>query len=404
MQPPAAGCWEYPSYASKKGKIVKISKAFRAIVASTWAVLATFAHAQGVSPSEVILGQSVYLTGALAELGNDFTNGANAYFSTINAAGGVHGRKIRVITMDDAYDPKKALANLDELERQGAFALFQFAGTGTVREVAAVAASRRIPLVAAVATGPRLRAVHNPYTWYVRAGNTEELEAIIDHLHAIGVKRVAAVYVVAPYGLEGYEALQTIIAKKRAGFEGGGLVAAATLKTDGEGAESAAKQLLTAAPQAVVMITVPASSKAFISAGKRVGLGATLYSLNAGLPIGAVKELGEVAHGVVVCQVMPSANRVAIPVVREYQQAYRASGFSKFTSASLEGYINAKVMVEALNRAGRNLTRGSLVQALDSMGSHDTGGYKVRFSSTSHGGSRAVELTIVGSGGEQFIY
>ncbi|KQW02282.1 hypothetical protein ASC87_13750 [Rhizobacter sp. Root1221] len=383
---------------------MNVSKACRAIVASTAALLATLAHAQGVSSREIVLGQSVYLTGALAELGNDFTNGANAYFSKVNASGGVHGRKIRVITMDDAYDPKKALANVDELERQGAFALFQFAGTGTVHEVSTVAASRQIPLVAAVATGPRLRAAHNPYTWYVRAGNTEELEAIIDHLATIGHKRVATVYVDSPYGLEAYEAMQSIIARKSGSFEAGRLVAAVAMKTNGDGAEAAATQLRDAAPQAVVMITVPASSKAFISAAKRAGLRSTLYSLSAGLPVGALRELGGEAHGVIVSQVMPSANRAAIPVVREYQQAYLGAGFDKFTSASLEGYINAKVMVEALTRAGRNLTRAGLVQALDSMSSYDMGGYKVRFSNTAHGGSRAVELTIIGSGGGQFIY
>jgi len=377
---------------------VGISKQFRTVVVTAAASTMALVHAQGVTSNEVVLGQSVYLTGALAELGNDFTNGANAYFRKINDAGGVHGRKVRVVTRDDAYDPQRALGVVHELEKK-VFALFQFAGTGTVREVSAVAAARQIPLVAAVATGPRLRAEHNPYTWYVRAGSTEELEAIVNHLMTVGNKRVATVHVDAPYGTEGLEAVQAIVARK-----GGHLVASAVMKTTGEGADQAARELPAAGPQAVVMITVPAASKAFISAAKQVRLRSTLYSLNAGLPIGAMRDLGQHAHGVIVTQVMPSIERQAIPVVREYRQDYLAAGHTGFSSASLEGYINAMVMVEALRRAGSNPTRPALARALDSMDSYDVGGFKVQYSNADHGGSRAVELSIGSVNGEKFIY
>lgn len=355
--------------------------------------------APGVTEQEIILGQSIYLTGPLAELGNDFTSGAAAYFDQINAAGGVYGRKIRVITMDDAYDPKKALANLAVLESKGVFALWQFAGTGTVREVSLVAAEHRIPLIAAIATGPQLRAVLNPYTFYVRAGNSEEIQTIINHLLVSGITRVAAVYVDVPYGQEGLREVQRVMQDRKAQ-----LIATASMKTNGDDALVAAQAMRTADPQAIVMITVPTSSKRFIQAARQLRLRSTMYSLNAGLPIGTMQELGEDGDGVVVAQVMPNVNKIAIPVVREYQRAFRASAHQKFTSASIEGYINAKIMVEALKRAGKQPTREGLIRAIEAMTDYDAGGYRVHFSPANHAGNRAVELSMGSASKSKFIY
>jgi ABC-type branched-subunit amino acid transport system substrate-binding protein len=370
-------------------------------VVSAAAVLcgSLLAHAQGVSDREIVLGQSVYLTGALAELGVDFRDGADAFFRQLNERGGVHGRQIKVITLDDAYDPKRALANVDELERKGVFCLWQFAGTGTVREVAPVAAQRRIPLIAAIATGPVLRRQLNPYTFYVRAGNTEEYEAIVNHAIATGIKRLAAVYVQAPYGEEGIKEVEAIVRAR-----GRSLVASVSIKVDGAGSDEAMRQLAAADAQAVILVTVPTSTKAIVRAAKRVGHRATLYALNAGLPVGAMRDLGDDAHGVIVTQVMPNPSGIAVPVVREYQQAMRAAGHTRLSSASIEGFINAKIFAEALRRAGKSPTREALVQAMEGLATYDAGGYRVHFSSARHNGNSYVELSIVSAAGEKFIY
>jgi ABC-type branched-subunit amino acid transport system substrate-binding protein len=355
--------------------------------------------APGLSSNEIVLGQSIYLTGALAELGQDFTAGAAAYFKRINEAGGVNGRRIRVVTLDDAYDPKRAVANAVALEAQGVFAFWQFAGTGTVHEVTELAERHQVPLIAAIATGPALRAVLRPHTFYVRAGNAEELRAVVEHLLTSGLTRVAVAYVDAPYGNEG---LAEVEAAMKA--HGKALVAKASFKLNGDGAEAVATELARIAPQAVVMVTVPASTKAFVAAARKAALGSQLYALNAGLPIGAAHELGELAHGVIVCQVMPNVNDQSIPVVHEYRDAYRAFGRTNYTSASLEGYINAKVFVEALRHSGLEPTRQSLLQSLEALSALDVGGYTVHYSHSSHAGSRRVELSIVSTEGQKFIY
>ena len=126
--------------------------------------------------------------------------------------------------------------------------------------------------------------------------------------------------------------------------------------------------------------------------------------MNAALPIGVVKELGAAAKGVIVCQVMPNVNNVSIPVVREYQQALRDQGQAQFSSASLEGFINAKVMVEGLRRMGRNASRTGLMQALEGMSGYDVGGMRVGYGPGNRDGSKYVELSIISSDASKFVY
>src|SRR5262249_16377160 len=129
-------------------------------------------------------------------------------------------------------------------------------------------------------------------------------------------------------------------------------------------------------------------------AARKVSLNSTLYSLNAGFPVGTMKDLGAAAHGVIVCQVMPNVDRPAIPIVRDYRRDYMAAGHNTFSSASLEGYINARILVEGLQRAGKALTREGLVRGLESMSTLDLNGFKVHFSHAQHGGSKTVELSM----------
>lgn len=355
----------------------------------------------GVTDSEIVLGQSIYLTGALAELGQDFTAGASAYFKKINDSGGVQGRRIRVITLDDGYNPAKAKENTAEFERQGVFALWQYAGTGTVQEISKIAEEHQIPLVAAVATGPALRALSRNWTFYVRAGNKEELKAIINHIDttAVGIERAAVLYADAPYGREGLAEVEKAAAEKNKKIPG-----AVKINLNGDDAEAAAKELQKLNPSAVIMVTAPASSKAFILQARKLGLKAQFYALNAAAPIGTLTEIGEGANGVIVCQIMPNVRNAAIAVVREFHQAMKALGQGKISSASLEGYINAKVMVEGLRIAGRGLTRRKFVDALESMSYFDVGGMVIRYSRSNHEGSRFVDLSIVSDNGKRFVY
>ncbi|MFC5474265.1 ABC transporter substrate-binding protein [Paraherbaspirillum soli] len=353
---------------------------------------------EGVTATEIKLGQSTYLTGAMAELGNDFKVGAELYFNEVNQAGGVFGRRIQLTTLDDAYDPKRALDNAKQLQQSGVFALFQFAGTGSVLAVAPFAAAQKIPLVAAIATGPKLRASLNPYTFYVRPGNSEEYEGIVKNLATIGVKNVAIVYIDEAYGEEGLDAITSIMKKYQLKP-----YVAASLKKNGDGAEAAVKTIIEKAPQAIILVTLPQSTKAFMQSYAKSRPVTQIYTPSAGLPPGLIKELGTSASGIAMTRGMPYEMNDTVRIVKEYQTAAKRANLAGFTGNQLEGYLNAKVLVEALHRAGKNLTREGLVQALESMSAYDAGGFSVKFSKTNHAASSSIDLVVVGKSG-RIIY
>lgn len=363
------------------------------------AVFSVSAFAEvGVTPTEIRLGQSIYLTGPMAELGNDFKSGAELYFNDVNASGGVFGRKIILKTLDDGYNPKLALENAKSFEQDGTFALFQFAGTGSVLAVAPFAAEHKIPLVAAIATGPKLRAELNPYTFYVRPGNTEEYEAIVKNLASIGLKQVAIVYIDEAYGEEGVEAIRNIMKKYHIDSP-----VAVSLKKNGDGAESAVKTIISKSPQAVILVTLPQSTKAFMQAYAKSRPISQIYTPSAGLPSGLIKELGVGAAGIGISRGMPPEGNDTFGIVKEYQSAMRRIGKNNFTANQLEGYLDAKIMVEALHRAGKDLTREGLIAALESMSKYDAGGFTVKFSKTNHAASSAIDLVVVSKTG-RLIY
>jgi hypothetical protein len=113
----------------------------------------------------------------------------------------------------------------------------------------------------------------------------------------------------------------------------------------------------------------------------------------------AVKGLGREGVGLAVAQVMPYPWSVATPVVKEYQKAMTQAGHADLSFVSMEGYINAKVMVEALKRSGLNLTRASFVAAMENMGEVDLGGYTVGYGRDIRQGSKFVDITMIGSKG-----
>src|SRR6185295_1766484 len=137
----------------------------------------------------------------------------------------------------------------------------------------------------------------------------------------------------------------------------------------------------------------------FVRAAKSAGLGAQMASNSFPGASPLAKELGKDGAGVIVATVVPPPGKRSLPIVQEYQAAIEKQlGSKAYSFTSLESYIGAKVLVEALKRAGPKPTREGFMQALDGMKSFDTGGYVVSFSPTDHNGSSFVELTIIGQG------
>ncbi|GAB2529915.1 ABC transporter substrate-binding protein [Simplicispira piscis] len=350
---------------------------------------ASRAHAQdGV----VKIFQSTALTGPLGDLGSAMHQGAKAAFAGANARGGVHGRKIELATLDDGYEIPRALANVDKfLADPDCFALFNCMGTPMVGAMMPKVLESGVPFFAPFTGGQLSRIPGARNVFNIRASYAEEAEKAVQHLATIGIRRIAVVYQNNAFGKEVFDSAQKAIAEAKLSP-----ALTATVENDSSDAASAAAKLAAGNPEAVLIGLAGKPALEFVKAFRPMRQGVTLYALSVLGTSANVKALGPHATGMAISQVMPLPSNVVVPVVREFQQALKALGTPADSShLALEGYINARVFIEALQRAGRNPTRAAFIDATWNLKKMDLGGFEVNASTPERNASRFVELTLV---------
>jgi ABC-type branched-subunit amino acid transport system substrate-binding protein len=353
------------------------------------------AHAQvpGVSATTIVIGQSAPLSGANAELGNDIRNGALAYFKKVNEAGGVHGRKIELASLDDANAVPRAEENTKKLvEEQGVFALFGYASATLSRPALPFVDKHRVPFLSPF-TGADPMRVFNKYVYNMRGSYAEELEKIVDHFAPLGVKRFSIVYYDDVVGRENFTAVERALKKRNLA-----VVSVAAWKDRAKpDIDGGVQSIARGEPDVVILTTLYKATADFVRAAHKAGLGFQMASNSFPGASPLAKELGKQGAGFIVATVVPPPSKRSLAIVQEYQVAIEKQlGKKDLSFTSLESYIAAKATVEALRRAGPKLTRESFMQALDGMKSFDAGGYVMSFSPSNHNGSSFVELTVLG--------
>ena len=351
------------------------------------------AQAPGVSATTIVIGQSAPLSGANAELGNDIRNGALAYFRKVNEAGGVHGRKIELASLDDANAVPRAEENTKKLvEEQGVFALFGYASATLSRPALPFVDKHRVPFLSPFTGADPMRVFHK-YVYNMRGSYAEELEKIVDHFAPLGVKRFSIVYYDDVVGRENFTAVERALKKRNLA-----VVSVAAWKDRAKpDIEGGVKSIAKGEPDVVILTTLYKATADFVRAAQKEGLGFQMASNSFPGASPLAKELGKQGAGFIVATVVPPPSKRSLPIVQEYQVAIEKHlGKKDLSFTSLESYIAAKATVEALRRAGPKLTREGFMQALDGMKSFDTGGYIMGFSPTNHNGSSFVELTVLG--------
>jgi ABC-type branched-subunit amino acid transport system substrate-binding protein len=351
------------------------------------------ARAQGITATSVVIGQSTPLTGSNAELGNDIRNGALAYFRKLNDAGGVHGRKIELVTLDDGNTVPRAEANTKKLvEEQGVFALFGYPSATLSRPALPFVEKNKVPFLGAF-TGADPMRVFNKHVYNMRASYADELEKIVDHFVSIGVKRFSIVYYDDVVGKENLTAVDRAL--KARGLTA---VSHAAFKDRAKPDIAAGvKEVAKGQPDVVILTTLYKATSDFIKLARKEGMGASMTSNSFPGASPLAKELGKDGAGTIVATVVPPPSKRSLPIVQEYQAAMEKHfGRKEYSFTSLESYIGAKVIAEALRRAGPKPTREAFERELDGMKGFDTGGYVVSFTPANHNGSSFVELTVLG--------
>jgi len=350
----------------------------------------------GVTSSKILLGQAAVFSGPAAQLGTQMRNGIIAYFNHVNETGGVHGRKLELVSEDDRYEPATApLASKKLIEGHKVFALLGYVGTPTGVAHLPVIPQAKVPLVGMFTGAEALRAPLNRYVFHVRASYYDETEKIVEQVVSTGGKKIAVFYQNDAYGEAGRKGTEIALTKRGLKIHSNGTVERNTLKV-----EEAVKAIHPSEPDAIVMVGAYAACAEFIKQMKNAGSGATFYNVSFVGSTALAGALGADGTGVAISQVVPFPWGAAVPVVKEYQQLAAKSGFNDFNFSAMEGFLTAKVMVEGLRRAGKNPTREGLVDALERMQDVDIGGFYVSYSPKNHAGSKFVDLTIIGRNGK----
>ena len=322
--------------------------------------------------------------------------GMLAAFAGLDAAGGVNGHDIKLVTRDDGYEPAKSVEAVKALIGQDkVFALIGSVGTPTGIAAVPVLTEAQVPIIGMFTGAEALRVPLNRYVFHVRASYFDETERIVQHLTTLGVKKIAVFYQNDSYGKAGLEGVEKALTARQLKP-----VATGTFERNTVDVSKALDSIMKSAPEAIVQIGAYKACAAFIKQARAKGFGGQFFNVSFVGSKALADELGDAGLGVVISQVVPFPYVTNTPIVREYQQAMTAAGEKAFDFSSMEGYLSARVFIEGLRRAGKNPTRDSLISGLESIRDQNLGGFIVNFSPTKHTGSNYTDLTIIGRNGK----
>ncbi len=372
--------------------------------AATLTVLCTvttagLAATPGVSDDTILVGQSAAFSGPAARLGEAMREGASVYFDSVNASGGVHGRKIRLRSLDDGYEPARTVANTQKLlSEEPVFALFGYVGTPTSYAVLPLVNDARVPFFAPFTGAQGLREPFNRYVFNIRAGYFDETEKLVSWLLYKSKKKIAVFHQDDAYGQAGLAGVTRALARRQLK-----VLATGTVKRNTTEVGEAVRTIRGARPDAVIMVGAYKACAEFVRQMQLAGSDPVFMNVSFVGSEALAAELGDLAGGVIVSQVVPYYADPSYEVAYEFQTALekRYPGH-KASFNNLEGYIAAKAFVEGLQRAGRDLTRDNFIAALETFKRADFGGVHLTFSPTNHNGSEKVLLTIIVNGQGSF--
>lgn len=371
----------------------------RSVLSSALLLVSSLSFAQGVTDREVMIGQFAAFSGPAAQLGQRMQAGIQAHFDAVNAQGGINGRKLKLVTRDDGYEPEKAANAVKALINEDkVFALIGSVGTPTTLAALPIINEAKVPLIGPFTGAQALREPFSPQVFHVRASYFDETDRIVQHLTTLGVKKIAVFYQNDSYGKAGLEGVTRALTKRQLKA-----VAASTVERNSVDVSKSLDDILKTNPEAVVQISAYKSSAAFIKQARAKGFGGQFFNVSFVGSKALADELGDAGVGVVISQVVPFPYQGSSNVVREYQQRMTEAGQKEFDFSSFEGFLAAKVLTEGLRRAGRGLSREALISGLETLREYNLGGFIINYSPTSHEGSSYSELTIIGRGGK-FIH
>ena len=349
-----------------------------------------WAQAKGAAPRRIVLGQSVPLTGAASEIGLAFAAGAKLYVDAFNARKNNPGWHFELRQLDDGYDPAKAGANAKKMLADGADLLFGFVGTASSDAGADVAIKEGAIFFAPFAASDTLRDARHANVFHVRPSMADEAFKMVRHCATLGQTRIAVLAEDDAMGRAGLAAVNQALTEQKLPP----LVGSAFVPVNSDKVDAAVAALAKGNPQAIIQVSLFNSTAAFIRKMRKTGYAGAFLNFSVVGIDPLFTALGKEIGGVVVSQVVPSPRSSATPIVKEYLAAIDNSDQSP-SYESLEGFIAAKALAEAVRRAGKGADKAGLQRAMGTMTDYDVGGFRINLRAGVRDSVRAIDLVTI---------
>lgn len=348
-----------------------------------------------VLAQEIVVGQSAPLTGGNAELGNDIRNGALAYFTKVNQAGGLPQGKLKLVTLDDRNDTRLSGENTQKLVGEhNAVALFGYASSTLSIPAMPLVQEQKVPFFAPFTGADTIRK-QNDYVYTIRSTYADEIEKIVTFWGNLGNTRVTVLHYDDAVGKQNFETVAGVLKQFNK------QPVSVAIKRNADVTDAQVAEVIKSDPQVMVVTTLYAPAAQMIRKLKAANRATMVTSLSFAGASQLAKALGTDATGVSVAIVVPTPRSQSVPVVRECSEAWTAAGHKEAMSVTaLESCIAAKVLVEGMRRTPGPLTRTSLHKSLSALGRFDTGGYVVDFKPNFRHGGGYVGMALLKPNGE----
>jgi branched-chain amino acid transport system substrate-binding protein len=365
----------------------------------TFAVFTSSAPAQtpGVTDNSILIGSCSALDGPTRFLGSQTVLGATTYLHAINDEGGIFGRKVQLLAFDDGYDPDKAPACFKRMTKEGVFALGFFVGTPTAKVYVPLAQEEKVPVVGLFTGAQMLYEPLKHYIINVRASYFDETREQVDKLWDVNLRKIGVIYQDDAFGKAVLDGVRAALQKHNSSPTALGTFPRNTVDVD-----AGLKSVMAERPQAVVVVGPYAPVAAIVKKAHAAGWHPQFLTVSFVGTEEFIREAGSDAEGTIITQVVPPYDRTDYATVELYRR-HLAKYYpdAKPNFVSLEGFVDAMVLVEGLKRAGKDLTRERLITAIESIHNLNVGmgsRFLLDYGPADHKGFDAVYPTIVKDG------
>jgi ABC-type branched-subunit amino acid transport system substrate-binding protein len=346
---------------------------------------------------EIVVTQVVALSGPQASVGKNLNLGIKLYLDEINAKGGIGGNTLKLVTKDDGYKvPDTVKLVTESAAADKPIALIAPLGTANIEALRQVITTEKLPIIGARSGASSI--ANHPLIFRVKATFADETAKMIEQFTSIGFDKFGVVYQDDGLGTDGLKGVSAALEARKLKP-----LLSVSYERNTAKVEKAVADMIKANPQAIVLAGVVAPTAAFVKQYREGGGKAQLMSISTIDVDLVIKQAGnDAARGFSVAMVMPNPEKSFIPVAREMRDLAKKANApaGSVNPTSLEGYLSAKVFVEALRRAGKDPSRESLVKALETMDDYDAGGFRISFGPGKHDGTRYVELGVIDGRGK----